>query len=86
LWLDKRKMVRGTWIVDLYSFFIFTPPHKGDFRGYEKKKFKNKSRGGVAFVAFCCIPMVLAVFEKRRRGESLVLASVRLAFSSFYAI
>jgi hypothetical protein len=30
--------VRGTWIVDLYSFFIFwPPPHKGDFRGYEKK-------------------------------------------------
>jgi hypothetical protein len=23
LWHDKGKVVRGTWIVDLYSFFVF---------------------------------------------------------------
>jgi hypothetical protein len=83
-------MTRGKWCAErgslIYIAFYVSPPYKKSFRGSEKKIIQKKIPWRRGVVAFCCIPTVLAVFEKRRRGESLVLASVRLAFSSFYAI
>jgi len=58
----------------------------GDLGGQLKNIFEKKKSWRRGVVAFCCIPTVLAFLTKSRRGESLVLATVRLAFSSFYAI